>query len=126
MLQFIIGPIISTLGALGKSWLETRKVKAEGNIKLAAAKIEARVKKEEAKANMDLAAMDGMRYSWKDEYLVIMLTIPVIMCFIPGLKQYALDGFAILETTPDWYRWGLTGMIAATFGLRTWSGFGNK
>ena len=123
MLQFIIGPIVSTLGALGKSWLETRKVKAEGAIKLAAAKVEARVKKEEAKANMDLSAMDGMQFSFKDEYLMILLTIPVIMCFIPGLAKYALDGFAILETTPEWYRWALTGMVAATFGLRTWAGF---
>ena len=123
MLQFIIGPIISTLGALGKSWLETRKVKAEGNIKLAAAKIEARVKKEEAKANMDLSAMDGMASSYKDEFLVVLLSIPVIMCFIPGIEVYALRGFEILETTPDWFRWAYTGVIAASFGLRTWTGF---
>ena len=126
MLQFIIGPIVSTLGALGKSWLETRKVKAEGRIALAQAKIDARVAKEAAKSNMDLAAMDGMRYSWKDEYLVIMLTVPVILCFIPGLEIYAQRGFEILENTPECYRWGLTGMIAATFGLRTWAGFGKK
>jgi hypothetical protein len=52
-----------------------------------------------------------------------MLTVPVIMCFIPGLEVYALRGFEILEGTPEWYRWALTGMIAATFGLRTWAGF---
>jgi hypothetical protein len=123
MFPLLLGPIISTLGSLGKSWLATRRVKAEGKIKIASAKVEARVKKEEAKATMDVAAMDGMRYSWKDEYLVIMLTVPVIMCFIPGFDTYALRGFQVLESTPEWYRWALTGMIAATFGLRTWAGF---
>jgi hypothetical protein len=81
---------------------------------------------------MDLAAMDGMRYSWKDEYLVILLSMPVIMCFIPemtifgytfDLSQSAMAGFEILKDTPDWYKWALSGMIAATFGLRTWTGF---
>jgi hypothetical protein len=119
----LIAPIVNALGSIGKSWLETRKVKAEGKIQIAAAKVQARVKKEEAKANMDLVAMDGMRYSWKDEYLVILLSAPVILSFIPGLEQYALAGFEILDKTPDWYRWALTGMIAASFGLRTWTGF---
>jgi hypothetical protein len=45
------------------------------------------------------------------------------MCFIPGLDVYATRGFEILQGTPEWYRWALTGMIAATFGLRTWVGF---
>lgn len=119
----IIGAIVSAVSSIGKSWLENRKVKAQGKIAISQAKINARVKKEEAKANMDLAAMDGMRYSWKDEYLVILLSVPVILCFIPGLDQYALRGFQILNETPDWYRWAVTGMIAASFGLRTWTGF---
>lgn len=118
-----IGPIVSALGSIGKSWLETRKVKAEGKIAIAQAKVEARVQKEAAKANMDLSAMDNMRHSWKDEYLVILLSVPVIMCFVPGLEDYALNGFEILSQTPDWYKWALTGMIAASFGLRTWTGF---
>jgi len=122
MLPFI-APIIGVLGQLGKAWLDTRKVKAEGRIRIAQARVDALVKKEEAKANMDLAAQTGMQYSWKDEYLVILLTVPVILCFIPGLEKYALNGFKILATTPEWYRWALTGMIAATFGLRTWVGF---
>jgi hypothetical protein len=117
---------------LGSSWLANRKVKAEGKIRITQAKIAARVKKEEAKGNMDLSAMDGMRHSWKDEYLVILLSMPVIMCFIPevtlfgytfDLSASAIAGFEILKGTPDWYKWALTGMIAATFGLRTWTGF---
>ena len=126
MLPFLgalIGPITSTIGSLGKSWLETKKVKAEGKIAITAAKVEAKVKKIEQQGEMDLKSTDGMSTSFKDESLLILLSIPIIMCFIPGLAQYALAGFAILETTPDWLKWALTGMIAASFGLRTWTGF---
>jgi len=122
MIPFI-APLLGVIGSLGKSWLETRKVKAEGSIKITQAKIDAKIARVAAKSHMDLAAQTGMQYSWKDEYLVILLTAPVILCFIPGLEQYALNGFKILESTPEWYRWALTGMIAATFGIRTWAGF---
>jgi hypothetical protein len=61
-----------------------------------------------------------MRYSWKDEYLIIILSAPVIMCFIPPLAPYALEGFRVLATTPEWYRWAFLGAVVASFGLRTW------
>jgi hypothetical protein len=124
ILGAIIGPIVSAVGSVAKSWLETRKVKAEGRIAIATAKVQLKVDTMKMKSQMDLSAMDGMKYSWKDEYLVILLTLPVIGSFIPGLDVYIATGFDVLKNnTPDWYKWALTGMIAATFGLRTWAGF---
>lgn len=123
ILGAIIGPVIKTLGALGKSWLDTRKVKAEGAVKIAAAKIEAKIAKQQAVLNMDLTAMSGMRWSWKDEYLLIVLSAPIIMAFIPGMEMYITKGFEVIQGMPDWYQWAMTGMIAATFGLRSWLGF---
>jgi hypothetical protein len=123
LLGAIIGPVIKAVSTLGSNWLENRKIKQQGKQRILEAKIDAKIKRYESRANMDLTAMDNMKYSWKDEYLVILLSAPVILCFIPGLEQYALRGFEILDKTPDWYRWALTGMIAASFGLRTWTGF---
>lgn len=57
---------------------------------------------------------------WKDEWVLIVLSIPMILVFVPWTQPYILTGFENLETTPDWYRW-LTMMIyAATFGIRLW------
>lgn len=119
----IIGAIAGTVGSVFKSWLETRKVKAEGKIKLAQARVDARVKKEEQKGEMDIQSMKGMQYSWKDEYLLVLMSGPIIMAFIPPLAEYALRGFEIVNQMPDWYKWAWTGIVAATFGLRTWTGF---
>jgi hypothetical protein len=125
MLPFI--PIlIGAIGKIGTSWLETRKVKAAGKIRIAEAKIEGKIAREQAILNMDMSAMNGMRWSWKDEYLLVLLSIPVIMAFVPGLEGYALRGFGIVDQMPDWYKWAMTGMIAATFGLRSWKGFFTK
>jgi hypothetical protein len=57
---------------------------------------------------------------WKDELVIIVLTVPMIMVFVPDLAPYVLQGFEILETTPDWYRWLILTIYAATFGIRVW------
>ena len=111
---------IGLVTSLFSSWSENKKAKAAGKIKITAAKLDATVKQIAAKQTMDAAAAGDMRFSWKDEYFVVILSLPYLMSFIPGLDQVALEGFDILARTPDWYRYSFLGVIAATFGLRTW------
>lgn len=118
----VIGAIIGALGSIGKSWLENRRVKAEGKIAISKAKIGFKVAQYESKAAMDVSAMQGMQFSWKDEYLLLLFSIPLVLCFIPACVPWVKDGFAVLTTLPEWYQWSMTGMVAATFGLRTWKG----
>lgn len=127
----IIGAIASVLGGAFNSWMEVRKAKQQGKIAIAQAQIEQKQEKikletsiYQKKQEMDLASMTDMKYGWKDEYLVLLLSAPVIMAFVPPLAQYALQGFQIIDQMPDWYKWAFTGIVAATFGLRTWVGFG--
>lgn len=123
MLPFI-GVAISAIGKIAGSWLETRKVKAEGRIAIASAKVAATVKRTEQQGDMDLEAMRGMAFSWKDELLLIWTLAVVTGCFIPGLQEYVKDGFIFLESaTPDWFGWCFTGMYVSVFGLRTFKGW---
>ena len=119
----LIGAAIGLITNLGSKWMEHRQVKAEGKIAITKAKQEFKVAQYSAKSSMDLKSLDGMQFSWKDEFLMLVLVIPVILCFIPGMDTYVLAGFKVLDQCPDWYKWALTGVIAATFGLRTWTGF---
>ncbi len=57
---------------------------------------------------------------WKDELVIIVLTIPLVLVFIPATSAFVLEGFKILDTTPDWYRWMIVMIYAATFGIRVW------
>ena len=61
---------------------------------------------------------DASKNSWKDEYLTIVLSIPIIMAFIPGLDTIVHNGFAQLEAMPEWYQLSLGAVIAASFGIR--------
>jgi hypothetical protein len=118
----IIGAIATAIGGIAKSWLENRRVKAEGKIAISHAKINFKVKQYESRAEMDVSAMQGMQFSWKDEYLLLLFSVPLVLSFFPVTVPWVQAGFAVLQTLPEWYQWSITGMVAATFGLRTWKG----
>lgn len=65
--------------------------------------------------------LESIRNSgWKDEWVLVVLSIPMIGAFIPGVQPYITAGFASLETTPLWYRVTVGSIYLATFGLRMW------
>ena len=57
---------------------------------------------------------------WKDEFVLLLLSIPLVMSFIPQMQPYVVDGFAALSTTPDWYQWLILSVFAAIYGIRIW------
>ena len=57
---------------------------------------------------------------WKDEWVLGLLSIPLVGSFIPKMAPYVHDGFAVLGTTPEWYRWMILIIFPAIFGIRVW------
>ncbi len=65
--------------------------------------------------------LESIRNSgWKDEWVLIILSIPMILVFIPYTQQAVFDGFVALDSTPLWYRTIVASIYLATFGLRLW------
>jgi hypothetical protein len=62
--------------------------------------------------------------SWKDEYTLIVVSIPAILAFLrtPWLDGPAivLSGFNALSQTPGWYQILLVTLFFATVGIRYW------
>ena len=69
-------------------------------------------------ADWDTNAQQDMKTSWKDEYLTILFSVPLVLAFIPQTQEAVLKGFETLGKTPDWYMMLLTGIVAGVFGLR--------
>lgn len=90
----------------------------ELNIKKADAGIELAKQGIQVEAGWDITAQRQMQYTWKDEYLVIIFTLPLILAFIPELQPYVKEGFNAIKETPEWYRYSVMGIVMATFGLR--------
>lgn len=121
-----IGEAISWTGGQVANWqagqtaLSTAKLEA----KIAALKAEAEIAAYKAKSNLewDLKWADDATHSWKDEFLLILWSIPTIGLFIPFTRPFIIDGFEYLKTfnpdAPNWYLAGWAIIFAATFGIR--------
>ena len=72
----------------------------------------------QAEISWDAKAQEDMKYSWKDEYLLILFSIPLIGAFVPEYQEDILKGFKVLEETPEWYILSILGMVAGAWGLR--------
>jgi len=98
--------------------------------KLASTYLNGKIKKSEAKAqnaaSWNEIAQTNSSTSWKDEYLTLLVSIPLIMCFIPSFVPYVREGFAVLETMPTWYQYTFSVIVAASFGVRGAIGLMNK
>lgn len=68
---------------------------------------------------LDQMSMEQMEKSWKDEIIMIVLFLPVVLVFIPGIQTVAGAGFVILKTVPQWYVYMLIGIVTVTYGLRS-------
>jgi len=116
----VFGAIISPITSAVKGWQERKKVKLEGDVALAKAATDAKIERVKTQQAGDIAWENTSinNSGWKDEWFTIILSIPAIMCFIPGLATYVERGFEALSGCPDWYKWAFMVAVASSFGYR--------
>jgi hypothetical protein len=119
MITALIGPISN----LASTWLDGKveEKKAQASAKVAKAKAEATImeKKATGEIDWDIAMAEGSKHSWKDEWLTILFSIPLILAFIPGMEEVVKNGFEQLNQMPEWYQYSLGVIVAASFGVRS-------
>lgn len=120
MIQALIGPITELAGG----WLKGKAnaQAAAANLKLVEAEAKATIMKSAAtsEAEWEKIMAQGSQSSWKDEWLTILFSVPLVLCFTGEWgRQTVSDGFAALETMPDWYQYTLGVIVAASFGVRS-------
>ena len=122
--------LISPIASLAGTWLEGKveTKKAETASKVAKAKAEAVImeKKATGEIDWDLEMARGSTSSWKDEWLTILFSIPLILAFVPGMEEVVVNGFAQLQAMPEWYQYSLGVIVAASFGVRSATKFFGK
>ena len=117
LLNAILGP----LGSIASSWLEGRneKIKANTRVKIAMAEAEATVmqKKATGEIDWDVAQAKASETSWKDEWLTVVFTLPLILLLF-GEEERVNNFFIALGNCPEWYQYLLGTIVAASFGFR--------
>ena len=106
MLQALIGPV----AGLAKTWLGNKQQQSQ-------AKHEAKMQVIQNGADWESKMADASASSWKDEFWTIVLAIPAVLVFLPSMSAHIAQGFAVLETMPDWYKAALGVAISAAFGV---------
>jgi hypothetical protein len=126
VLNLLIGPIAEIAG----TWMsgKVEQTKANAQTKVAKAQAEAMVmqKKATGEIDWDLEMARGSSNSWKDEWLTVLFSIPLVMAFVPGMEEIVANGFQQLEQMPEWYQYSLGVIVAASFGVRSATRFFGK
>lgn len=64
------------------------------------------------------AGIDERANGWKDEYALLIVTLPFIAAFWPDAGPHIEAGFDVLrEKTPDWYQYVLVGGLCQAMGI---------
>lgn len=118
MLQALIGPLTELAGG----WLnaKTTKQAAEAQLKLSEAEAKSKIllSKETSVADWERIMAQGTQGSVKDEAVTIVVLVPVVLCFIPGMEDTVKFGFERLAELPEWYQYLVYVVCLAAVGIR--------
>jgi len=120
MLSSILGPV----GNLASSWMENTTEAQRGKTAISRAKAEAEatvmVSAATSTADWERIMAKGSQDSWKDEWLTILFSIPLILAFCGDFGRITVAaGFSALEIMPDWYQYTLGVIVSASFAVRS-------
>ena len=118
LLSGLTGPVAGYFQKRQELKYQLKLTKLESKIKIEEARANRKAKELEADTNWEL--MQLQKQGWKDDWILILLSIPLVMAFIPQLTIYVYAGFAVLAQTPEWYRWLIMLIFTAIYGIRIW------
>lgn len=113
----ILGGMIGAVADLGKSYLGNKAAEKQ-------AKHEARMNSIQNDADWETKMAEASKESWKDEYLVICLTTPLIFIgYAVGVDDPTIiarveEGFDALSRLPEWYQYLLFIAVSSSFGIK--------
>lgn len=118
MLTNLISPLAGIIGNYMEGKVEETKAKAKA--KVARAEADAEVSKKVAAGDVDWenTMADATKNSWKDELSLVVLLLPLPLVMFESTRDAVKEGFAVLETLPDWYQWLLFLAISSSFGIK--------
>ena len=120
MLNMLIGPIADLAGTWQNGKVETKAAETKAKVARAEAEAQIMLSRATSEADWEKIMAQGSQNSWKDEWLTILFSIPLILVFTGDWgREVVENGFTALETMPEWYQYTLGVIVAASFGVRS-------
>lgn len=116
----LIGALFSSFVNLFRDYQAAKHKAAERKDRIEESKTLATIKRIEQGDNnaTKLDEISLFNRGWKDEYLLIITTLLVMMTFVPECGHYVDAGFKALENIPEYYWYALAMIYIDTFGFR--------
>ena len=111
--------LVTAITNLAGTWVSA---KAESTKATAEAKATALKTAAQSTADWERIMAEASKNSWKDEWLTIVFSIPLILVFIPSMVEHIQSGFTALATLPTWYHEILMVIVLASFGVKAGKG----
>ena len=111
--------LVTAITNLAGTWVSA---KAESTKATAEAKATALKTAAQSTADWERIMAEASKNSWKDEWLTIVFSIPLILVFIPEMVPHIQSGFNALATLPTWYHEILMVIVLASFGVKAGKG----
>ena len=126
MFQALLGPISELAGSFMQGQIEKQKAKATLAQTKAAAEAEIMKTAETHDSKWEIIMAQSTQSSFKDELVTIVVLIPTILVFIPGMEDVVKNGFERLNELPEWYTYLLFLTVSAALGIRGLDKFRKK
>ena len=123
----IFSGIVNAVGGIASAWMQNKveQTKAKGALNVAME--QRKTKMATGEIDWDQTMAEASKDSWKDEWLVPLFSVPLILAFCGDWGRAIVEsGFQALETAPEWYRYTLGVIVAASFGFRGTTKFFKK
>ena len=111
--------LVTAITNLAGTWVSA---KAESTKATAEAKATALKTAAQSTADWERIMAESSKTSWKDEWLTIVFSIPLILVFIPSMVDHIQAGFTASATLPIWYHEILMVIVLASFGVKAGKG----
>ena len=122
MWSFIANNVFGSITEVVGGWQKRKSAQLDNDLAIKKARTESSIRRidkdQDAEIATDIINSQNAAGSWKDEYLLIVFSIPLIMAFVPDLVVYVERGFEALDKTPDWYQYAIGIMVSTSFGYR--------
>ena len=120
MLTALLGPISELAGTWLRGHVETKAATTRAKVAKAEAEAQIMLSRATSEADWEKVMAEGSQNSWKDEWLTILFSVPLILVFCGDWgREIVSNGFAALQTMPEWYQYTLGVIVAASFGVRS-------
>ena len=119
MLGSLLGPITNIVGGIVQGKMEQKAAESKAKVAKAEAQAQIMLSQATSEADWEKIMAEGSQDSWKDEWLTILFSVPLVLAFCGEWgRDIVADGFSALNAMPDYYRYTLGAIVSASFGIR--------